>query len=356
MVITTNYTIQKKMTSSCISVLRIGGPLGSEESISIFQTELSNHFPFRRTDKQRLLISNKYFTATVQLCPLFHDENEKRHLDEVPSNDIDGDNDGGDDDNVKNDCVFREDGILLIFPSNGTQIETLTELHDRILQSNALVGDTLRLCIATCVGNTSTYTTKEHQEEYSKRVLWCLDRGYEYVEVDLSEEGLKEGFDEREKDGFARVVEAIGGTVWSSAVMMKRDDIKAVASIGDGEVSEATISTRENNVAAFSVAKAANDVHDDGGADKKKKKNETIDDSVSTTNSNEESVLENIEHIMEEAKRIRECSRAGQLSDEERRNRAGNAAEVLMGLLDQMGVYDDVDTDSDCSDQSMIIQ
>lgn len=343
------------MTSSCISVLRIGGPLGSEESISIIQTELSNHFPFRRTDKQRLLISNKYFTATVQLCPLFHDENEKRHLDKVPSkNECDGDNNGGDDDgdNVNNDCVYKEDGILLIFPSNDTQIETLTELHDRILQSNALVGDTLRLCIATCVGNTSIYTTKEHQEEYSKRVLWCLDRGYEYVEVDLSEEGLKEGFDEREKDGFARVIEAIGGTVWSSAVMMKRDGIKAVASIGVGELSEATISTRENNVAAVSVAKAANDVHDDGGADKKKKKNETIDDSVSTTSSNEESMLENIEHIMEEAKRIRECSRAGQLSDEERRNRAGNAAEVLMGLLDQMGVYDDVDnTDSDCSDQ-----
>ena len=39
------------------------------------------------------------------------------------------------------------------------------------------------------------------------------------MEVDLSEEGLRGGFDVREKDGFARVVEAIGGTVWSSAVM-----------------------------------------------------------------------------------------------------------------------------------------
>ena len=39
------------------------------------------------------------------------------------------------------------------------------------------------------------------------------------MEVDLSKEGLRGGFDVHEKDGFARVVEAIGVTVWSSAGM-----------------------------------------------------------------------------------------------------------------------------------------
>ena len=39
------------------------------------------------------------------------------------------------------------------------------------------------------------------------------------MEVDLRKEVLRGGFDVHEKDGFARVVEAIGVTVWSSAGM-----------------------------------------------------------------------------------------------------------------------------------------
>ena len=56
---------------------------------------------------------------------------------------------------------------------------------------------------------------KMHEESYGT----SLDRWYEYVEVDLRKEVLRGGFDVHEKDGFARVVEAIGVTVWSSAGM-----------------------------------------------------------------------------------------------------------------------------------------
>eukprot|EP00557_Chaetoceros_sp_GSL56_P007706 CAMPEP_0176505138 /NCGR_PEP_ID=MMETSP0200_2-20121128/16328_1 /TAXON_ID=947934 /ORGANISM="Chaetoceros sp., Strain GSL56" /LENGTH=342 /DNA_ID=CAMNT_0017904659 /DNA_START=1352 /DNA_END=2383 /DNA_ORIENTATION=- len=342
------------MTSCCTSILRIGGPLGSEEPISILQTELFHHFSSReKANDQQLNISNKYFTATVQILPLFQNENDQN------------DNDGSIA-VVEKDPIFKEDGILLVFPSNHTQIETLTQVHDKLIQSNEMVGDTLRLCIATYVGSVSSAnSTKSHQEEYSKRVLWCLDRGYEYVEVDLSEKGLTTGFDEREKDGFARVVEAIGGTVWSSAIMMKGNinvngkgtcvgmdmDMGAVAgSLGVGEVSSNTttknVTTDSNNVAATGSQGLAAKLSEDGNDDD----DDDDDGRDSAIASNEESTLENIEHIMEEAKRIRESSRMGQLSDDERRKRAGNAAEVLMGLLDQIGVYDDIDdSDSDCS-------
>lgn len=339
------------MTSSCTSILRIGGPLGSEESISIIQTELYKHFPTPKADDQRLLVRNKYFTASVQLDPFFDDASEKQRIQQGQSNSECGDDNGG----IKDDCVLKEDGILLIFPSNNTHIETLTVTHDKLLQSNALVGDTLRLCIATFVGSTSTYTSKNHQEEeYSKRVLWCLDRGYEYVEVDMSEEGLNNGFDEREKDGFARVVEAIGGTVWSSAIMMKRTGMKAVADAAVGTSSELSKTTTIRSVSSVPVVaeKIGEDHNDDDDVKGHKKNTSVTDDKSTTLSSKEESMLENIEHIMEEAKRIRDSSRMGQLSDEDRRQRAGNAAEVLMGLLDQMGLHDDVDSsDSDCSDQ-----
>jgi hypothetical protein len=45
---------------------------------------------------------------------------------------------------------------------------------------------------------------------YTRRVLWCLDHGYEYVQVDLMEYGRSIGHSDREKEGFARIVEAVG--------------------------------------------------------------------------------------------------------------------------------------------------
>ena len=39
------------------------------------------------------------------------------------------------------------------------------------------------------------------------------------------------------------------------------------------------------------------------------------------------------------------------MSDDERRERAGNAADVLMGLLDQLGFDDEGDDDCDSSDE-----
>lgn len=316
--------------TSCTSILRIGGPLGSEASISIIKSELSNHFSYEKAQEQ-LHISNKYFTATVRLCPIQGDGEDH------------GDTCG----NVK------EDGVMLVLPSS-TDIEALTDVHDAI-QSN--IGDTLRLCISTFVG--SLPNTKVYQEEYSKRVLWCLDRGYEYIEVDMSEEGLKGGFQDREKDGFARVVEAIGGTVWSSAVMLNGGKQKKVPSVAlsSGTVSDVGLLPDQDD--------AAKEIHPHDSISSDKKvlqestscKNNSHDDNNAIRNSSDpdEAMLDHIEQIMDEARRIRESSKMGQLCDEERRKRAGNAAEVLMGLLNQMGLDDDDDDeDNDDDDDSEI--
>ena len=72
----------------------------------------------------------------------------------------------------------------------------------------------MRICIGACYNN--SYNASE--EEYSKRVLWCSDNGYEYIEADISSNGILVGHEEREKENFARAIEAIEGTIWSSAV------------------------------------------------------------------------------------------------------------------------------------------
>jgi len=303
---------------ACTSILRIGGPLGSETSISILKTELSNHFE-KKDEEDCFHIANKYFTARIQFAPF--------------------DNGGGESVQVED----TEDGIILVFPSS-THIETLTECHDTL--PNA--GDTLRLCISTSVNTINM--TKEYEEQYSQRVLWCLDRGYEYIEVDLREEGLKSGFDEREKDGFARVVEAMGGTVWSSAVMAKRNTrtaskISVVEEKHDDELDdckEIIVVDEQEKTDEPKTEKITQDIHIGSVQDSDEKKDELASDT-----------LDSIEQVMKEAKRIRESSKGGELSDQDRKQRAGDAAEMLMGLLDQMGFDDDDDdeAEADSSDE-----
>ena len=189
--------------------------------------------------------------------------------------------------------------------------------------------------------------TKEYEEQYSQRVLWCLDRGYEYIEVDLREEGLKSGFDEREKDGFARVVEAMGGTVWSSAVMAKRNTrtaskISVVEEKHDDELDdckEIIVVDEQEKTDEPKTEMITQDIHIGSVQDSDEKKDELASDT-----------LDSIEQVMKEAKRIRESSKGGELSDQDRKQRAGDAAEMLMGLLDQMG-FDDDDDEADSSDE-----
>ena len=139
------------MTMTIASALRIGGPLGSETTIDILKTELfhsfqtdsesSKHDPkeekaqivaqtVAQTQKQiqSLHVINKYFTADVQLI----------EIDKVTvtSNADNTDGDGNTHTDNHADAIMsdrKEDGILLVFPSNSigiTQMDALTEFHD----------------------------------------------------------------------------------------------------------------------------------------------------------------------------------------------------------------------------------
>ena len=68
----------------------------------------------------------------------------------------------------------------------------------------------LRLCVAL---QPSSFESGEDQR--AKRIEWCLDHGFEYVEVDSARPTA--GYDDREKDGMPRVMEALESNLWQSA-------------------------------------------------------------------------------------------------------------------------------------------
>lgn len=307
---------------SSISILKVAG---NDVPISIMKKHLSRHFPSpeqkvrNHTNHQdvnddafttpvQLFIENKYFQAHLLL----------EHCD---------------DNHFKHDPIIRNmDGILLIFNHFDTSIDTLTDIHNRMCHNRSSkddaeesIGDALRLCIST--SPSAIEESKENEEIYSQRVLWCLDRGYEYIEVDLSEEGMKVRPDVREKDGFDRVVEAIGSTVWRSAIMKHENVSSALLDHGQEHSSMNPLEQQQYE-------------HKINTSKEKK---------------SEEVLMNEFEVLMNEAKKIREASKSGVLSDQERRDRAGNAAQMLMGLLDQMGFDDDdeeeEDKDSSSSDE-----
>lgn len=369
---------------SSFSVLRVGPFPDDNESAAHLRSALVEHFdklqqraiadanaesqialhkqaqPFEKA--ATISISNRYFSAQVILAeigdPLLlpHDDGAC--------------------------AAWTEDGIVLVFdsllsnPKVPTSIsasfDAMEAVHDRAVAADT-AGDLLRLCVGilskNLLFNNNDLSEKEYEQEYSRRVLWCLDRGYEYVEADLSEEGVLQGHDGRDKDGFARIVEAVSGTVWSSAIMEKRKkhelqesysrDATATTQLKDAAAAAATeigsyeppdplklppvLSSEESDEEREKKARAALLADEADAA-----VHEThIDDTDSKDTEmafrqreevEQERALSALEGSLKEATRLRELSKAGQLSDDERRKRAGDAAMLIMDMMGHMGL------------------
>lgn len=341
---------------SCLSVVRIG-PISENVSGSMLRNSLLDHFARKNGGESaepthRVTCSNRYFTAEVLL------------------QDIGGTN-------QEADLPLAEDGIILVFDaaksnpdfpvSMTASFDSLDSVHDQVVQEGA--GDLLRLCVGVTIGkyDASEIRGKDHEEEYSRRILWCLDRGYEYVEADLSEEGLGTGHDERDKEGFARIVEAIGGTVWSSAVMgssKKKQLEQSFAETRDqhGDAADEYVPPDPSMLTPPGIAKGESDEVREAKAreallsqatgDFLDEFQENIDPETASQRAQEreqERALDSFESAMRQAARIREMSRSGSLSDEERRARAGEAAVLIMDLMGKLGADDENEEDSDVS-------
>lgn len=275
-----------------------------------------------------LVLENKYFTANVLLQDI--------ELESTNAND-----------------QWSEDGVILAFVNqSAAAFDAAAALHQ---MHHNRVGDLLRLCVG--VGENKL----ADESEYSRRVLWCLDHGYEYVEADLSDEGVSRGHEERDKEGFARIIEAIEGTVWSTAVMKSRQSRKIVNAyqeetirheISSGEyippTVESMISTGEDNKRELQAQEALLPAIDDSDS-LYEPEDEHKDDGCAVSHSADTEVersINDFDSTLREFQRIRETSRSSDLSDEDRKRRAGDAAALLLNLMG------DLDMDSSDEEES----
>lgn len=325
------------------------------------------------TESSRLLLENKYFTASVLL----------KDISTV----------------LMGTTKAKEDGVILVFdalqsnPSiapkaggcNGATFDSLMATHEQAERNNSC-GDLLRLCVGVSLGDYSPEELrgKSPEKEYSQRILWCLDHGYEYIEADLSQDGQAKGHDQRDKDGFARIVEAIQGTVWSSALVSaaKSKELRGSYDHGDKHVMEdTTTSAREekeggNNENPYqppdsSLFQPTSDSKDTNTTNNNNEMDEKHRDTVAVAaadslldpklvnafdmaqlreDAEAEKIFAKMEGLLKEASQIRAASKNGTMSDTERRERAGEVALGLVESMRQFGMDEDDDSEGSDSD------
>lgn len=320
--------------SSVTSVLRLG-PAEANSSTELVRNALVAHFSATKESdapKHTLCLSNRYFSAQVLL-------RDVGSLDDTE--------------------LYKEDGVVLVFDDDRasmrksgmttTSFDRLALVHQQAEEVHQC-GELLRLCIGVRLGAFEK-NGKEYENEYSRRVLWCLDRGYEYVEADMSDEGMAQGHDERDKDGFARIVEAIASTVWSSAQMEKKkqtelkksyQEDKQLLSKQEEEEEESPayvppdpsnfpeITTTTTDADEKELAKRQQAILNEAKLESEAVSQQDIDQTQ------QEKAFASLESVIQEAQRIRDASVSGRLSDDERRQRASDAATLMMGLMNQL--------------------
>lgn len=396
-----------------------------------------------RSSGGRFVVSNRYFQAQLlfqpveeqqQAKPSFLFPDDKNH--ETAQPDDDQPSSFAVTQQEHNRLFPKEDGIVLAFDATtkrsnldlpmslASSFDALASVHDRAVELGQ-AGDLLRLCVGITMtprhddadADADAMALREYEQEYSRRILWCLDRGYEYVEADLSFHGRTKGHDQRDKEGFARIIEAISGTVWSSAIMEKEQTTKLKQSYhetatqhnllqkdednkknddqeedqhhqyvppdpslltkkfpveGDALINSnggAATTTKISDEARLEQARQAllrnseKEQEEEGGiagADVDDNDDDDAGQAATTPQERDqqratrkeqreqERKMDQLDSALKQASSIREMSRSGKLSDEERRRRAGDAATVLMNLMNSMGVgSDEDDTDTE---------
>jgi hypothetical protein len=366
----------------------------------------------RNDSKSTIVVSNKYFSANVVLADidcLNNDydplqQHEQKEEGEAPSPS-----------SSTTAATTKEDGCILVFDGmksnpdyigsggcggiDGVTFDQLANVQEKADAGpeQRQLGDLLRLCVGVTLKPDASPQDwrgrQNHEAEYSRRILWCLDHGYEYVEADLSDDGQRRGHDDRDKEGFARIIEAIEGTVWSSAVMKQAQtkqlkdsyaDDKAALKIDETQQQEESNKNDANNTyvppstdpSSEQVPVECDDDNTDteaanrtkkllagefgGDGDENKKEHDVVVKEPSLVGSNDiaklredaeiEKHFDQMDSVIQEAKRIREASQNGTISDDERRERAGDAALALLNLMSQFGMEEEEGEDESDDD------
>jgi len=195
-------------------------------------------------------------------------------------------------------------------------------------------------------------------ESPSELLLWCLDNGFELVTADRSD--LFATWSEREKDGLARVVEALQPTMWTG--MAKADPTTVTAGMNGGVTGgggssvplagmESSSSTDDVDSAAAapapapapaSEANAASPLTTQGGADPLDFEELVKAAELSGAQGQEEKFDTVFTSFMDEARRVRVAAMSGDVPDAVRRDQA---AKIAAQMATFMGFDDDDDED-----------
>lgn len=162
------------------------------------------------------------------------------------------------------------------------------------------------------------------REEY---FLWSIDNGYEFIEINIFED-LSQGWTEREKDGFPRLVEAFHSQTWTAMCMKTKDSDASPY---------CTPSCILNTSSLDSVLLETQPIIAPGDLDAA-----SLD--TSPNESEELTIHDNFSKLIDEAKKIHTDAMSSNISDQERRDRA---QQMAMKFIDLMGISDDDDDDCD---------
>lgn len=357
---------------SCISVVRVGPTHDNICAGMLWNAILDFYAKQQGTDavpsNDTFCVTNKYFDAQILLRGI--ESNSTVDNDQTTAN---------------NDVPpKKEDGVILVFDAAKSNPDLVVDAaasfaslgvaHDRAVQQGA--GDLLRLVVGVTIGKMEAAELRgqAYEKEYARRINWCLDdgRGYEYVECDLSPEAITQGHDARDKDGFARVIEAISGTMWSSAVMNKSKKTVLKKSYKE----ETAQMERESEYVPPDPSMLLGSSNDDDEAREEQARrsileqsgieqeaqgvqlsgqenvNPAEEESQQQRQREQERMFDNLESALRQAASIREMSRAGDMSDDDRRKRAGDAADLLMTLMQQVGMDDESSEEEEAEPQS----
>jgi hypothetical protein len=292
-------------------------------------------------------LSTKYYTAALEISP-FEIDSKATSLPQ-PAAEI-----------LASAVANQGEGIILIMPPSQTPSPTTACPNDhgeveglsktlllQIGKEAAEIDAFAMKLLVQLIGDGFPMASKVTEES----TLWAVDHGFEYVEVDESH--LVQGWQEREKDGLPRLMEAIQSTMWTC---LKKKNIHAVHV---QEQASSSSSDKGENVFQFGEASTKTTVAVERDAARRQIALEALDNAttgsvrptnvastsgeVGHENVGEDHDVEDFSDIMEKAKRLRDEATAGNMSDDERRRKA---AEMALQLAKMMNLDDD-DYDDD---------
>jgi len=186
-----------------------------------------------------------------------------------------------------------------------------------------------------------------------ERIMWTLDHSFEYIEIEKASPVV--GYDEREKDGLPRLMEALHTNMWTTMERLDPNAQKSASETESSSVPETIFSMPllpQKKDTSNTSSSAPSSVSVGDGKETSGNSNSGDEEKIDLTYKGllddvdeDDKVWDNFTNTLEAAKQLREQAVEGNLSDDVRRRRAADLAMQMCAMMD-MG-EDDSDEDSD---------